>query len=117
VITQYARLDTDVNCELRRGAWYRVLRLAQLEAVLDVARREVSVPREYLQIRPTPPQRWTVVPRPRDAQRVPESWGGRYGVCPNCRARSPLVGRPPKLRCDRCNGLYDVAWEEAYLEG
>jgi len=115
MITQYARLDADVNCQLRRGAWYRVLRLAQVEAVLDVARREVIVPREYLQIRPTPPHRWTVVQRPRDAQRVPAHWGGHYGVCPNCRARSPLAGRPPKLRCDRCNGLYDVAWEEAYL--
>ena len=39
--TQYARLDTDINCALRRGAWYRVLRLAPLEAVLDVARREL----------------------------------------------------------------------------
>lgn len=115
--TQYARLDTDVNCQLRRGAWYRVLRLAPMEAVLDVARREVAVPRSYLQIRPNPPEQWTVVPLPSGALRVPPSWGHRYGVCPNCRARSPLAGRPPKLRCGRCNGLFDVAWEEAYLAG
>jgi len=115
--TQYARLDTDVNCQLRRGAWYRVLRLAPMEAVLDVARREIAVPREYLQIRSNPPRRWTVVPLPSGALRVPASWGNRYGVCPNCRARSPLGDRHPKLRCNRCNGLFDVAWEEAYLNG
>lgn len=112
---QFARLQADVPCKLRRGAWYRVLRLAAVEAVLDVARREMAVPREYLQIEETPPRRWTVVPLPNNALRVPASWGDHYGVCPNCRARASVVGRPPRLRCDRCNGLYDVAWDEAYL--
>jgi hypothetical protein len=113
---QYARLQTDVPCKLRRGAWYRVLRLAAVEAVLDVARRELAVPRAYLQIVPTPPQRWTVVPVPPDALRVPASWGQKYGVCPNCRTRASVLGQPPRLRCERCNGLFDVAWDESYLQ-
>ncbi len=113
---QWARLQTDVDCHLRRGGWYRVIRLAPLEVLLDVNRKPLSVPRPFLQIAPTPPRRWTVVPRPRRAPRLPDSWGARYGVCPSCRNRMPLDGQPASLRCQRCNGLFEVAWDEAYLK-
>lgn len=112
---QWARLQTDVNVKLRRGAWYRVIKLGAVEALLDVNRQPVSVTRALLQIVPTPPSRWSVVPAPRNARRFPTSWGERYGVCPACRGRAPLEGRPTTMRCTRCNGLYEVAWNEPYL--
>jgi hypothetical protein len=114
-LQQWARLQADVNVKLRRGAWYRVIKLGAVEAVLDVNRKPVSVTRTLLQILPTPPNRWSVVPAPRHALRFPSSWGERYGVCPACRGRAPLEGRPTTMRCTRCNGLYEVAWNEPYL--
>src|SRR5207247_176675 len=78
---------------LRRGAWYRVTRLTSNEAFVDVNHNGVSVPRSSLQILSRPYQHWTVVPRPRNAGRLPASWGARYVVCPNCCERAPL-GRP-----------------------
>src|SRR6266536_5503073 len=37
----WARLRVDTNCALRRGAWYRVLRLTRDQAVLQVTRERV----------------------------------------------------------------------------
>ncbi|MGE5760864.1 MAG: hypothetical protein ACM37V_10975 [Gemmatimonadota bacterium] len=114
-LQQWARLQTDVNVKLRRGAWYRVIKLGAVEAVLDVNRKPLSVTRTLLQIVQAPPSRWSVVPAPRNALRFPTSWGKQYGVCPACRGRSPLEGHPSMMRCTRCNGLYEVAWNEPYL--
>ena len=113
---QWARLQTDVNVKLRRGAWYRILKLGPLEAVVEVNRRPLTVARTLLQIVQAPPTRWTIVAAPRNSTRVPSSWGERYAVCPGCRDRAPLVDRPTSMRCQRCNGLFDVAWDEHYLE-
>ena len=60
---------------LRRGAWYLVRSLGPDEAVLEVDNAAVRVPRESLEITETRPNRWTIVPRPRDAAKLPESWG------------------------------------------
>lgn len=114
-LQQWARLQTDVNVKLRRGAWYRIVKLGAVEAVLDVNRQPLTVSRTLLQIVQIPPSRWSVVPAPRNALRFPSSWGERYAVCPSCRGRSPLEGRPTTMRCTRCNGLYEVAWNEPYL--
>lgn len=113
---QWARLQSDVNVKLRRGAWYRIIKLGPLEAVLDVNRQPHSVARGLLQIVQAAPSRWTVVPAPRNALRFPAAWGDRYAVCPACRCRAPLEGKPNNLRCARCNGLFDVAWNEPYLK-
>ena len=112
---QWARLRTDVKCTLRRGAWYRIVKLSSTDAVVDVKGRPVSVPRGVVQLSITPGARWTVVPRPKDALRVPAAWGPKYAVCPNCRDRAPLKGNPASIRCSRCNGLFEVAWNEPYL--
>jgi hypothetical protein len=108
-------LRREVRCELRRGAWYRVVRLAAEQAVVDVRGRAVPVARADVELIGTPPLRWTVVPAPRVAPRFPASWGMQYGVCPNCRDRASLLERPTTLRCTRCNGLFDVGWDESYL--
>lgn len=109
---QWARLQADVNVKLRRGAWYRILRLGPQEAVLEVNRRPLTVSRTLLQVVQVPPTRWTIVPAPRNNRRFPTAWGERYAVCPACRGRSPVEGHPNNLRCSRCNGLFDIAWNE-----
>lgn len=113
---QWARLQSDVNVKLRRGAWYQILRLGPLEAVLDVNRQPHTVARGLLQIVQAAPSRWTVVPAPHNALRFPAGWGDRYAVCPACRGRSPLEGHHTNMRCTRCNGLFEIAWNEPYLK-
>lgn len=114
-VRQWARLRTDLDCDLRRGAWYRIVKLASLEIVVDVKGKAVSVPRPFVEILAAPPQRWTVVPRPDAAPRLPTHWGPYYAVCPSCGDRAPLLGRPSSMRCGRCNGLFEIAWTESYL--
>jgi|SRR5213593_2421181 len=112
---QWGRLQVDVNCQLRRGAWYRVTQNSPLKAILDVNHRPLAVPHFLLEVITQPPRRWTVVQRPPDARELPEEWGAVYAVCPSCRERAALRGRPRQLDCGRCRGAFDVAWDEAYL--
>src|SRR5438034_6581888 len=70
----WARLKQDVNCGLRRGAWYRVVGLTPEDAVLQVPRRErVRVPRRFLQTLFSRPRHWTVVLRDRKSTRLNSS--------------------------------------------
>jgi len=108
-------LRRDTQSVLRRGAWYLVRTLGPDEAVLEVDNATVRVPRDSLEITETRPNRWTIVPRPQSADKLPESWGYFYVVCPNCAARAP-VGRPAgEKRCTRCEQSFAVAWDERYL--
>jgi hypothetical protein len=115
---QWGRLQADVHCALRRGAWYRVTAIGTLEATVDVGRKPQSVPSFLLQIVSAPPRRWTVVPRPAGAVRMPRDWT-RYLVCPSCRDRAPVParGQPRSLTCDRCRGEFQIDWGEGYLAG
>lgn len=113
---QWARLSADVDCSLRRGAWYRVTAVGGLEATVDIGRKPQAVPSYLLQIVTAPPRRWTVVPRPAGAVHMPREWK-QYAVCPSCRERAAL---PPKSRartltCNRCRGAFEVDWGEGYL--
>jgi len=110
---QWARLKTDLDYKIRRGAWYRIIKVGPLEAVLEVHGKPTPIPRPFLEIELRPPMRWSVVQRPGQAKGLPAKWGTVYGVCPNCRHRSPLEGHPAKLRCGRCNETFEVAWEGA----
>ena len=111
---QWARLQADLNIRLRRGAWYRIKQIGPLQAIVEVRGQPVQVPSAFLQVVETPPHRWTVVPRPSDAKRVPPSWGDHYGVYPNCRERQQVDGHPARMRCTRCHQTYEVAWNEPY---
>lgn len=102
----WARPHQDQNLTLRRGAWYRVVRLLQREVVLEVNRHVVVVPRRFVEIVPSRPLRWAIVPRPRDALRIPPHWGTCYAVCPSCRQRVPAQGGAASMRCPRCSGLF-----------
>ena len=108
-------MRVDVNCGLRRGAWYPVVRFVKDRAVLDVTDDRVPVPRRLLQTVFSAPLQWSIVPLPDDAVNVPSEWGGRYVVCPACHARAPLSGHPMDLPCARCGGAFRLAWDEHYL--
>lgn len=110
---QWARLKGDVKCALRQGAWYRILKLTPTEAIVDVKGKPTAIARGQLQLSPEPALRWSVVPSPKHAPRFPTTWGPRYAVCPNCRERAKLEGQPAGMRCNRCNGFFEIAWTES----
>ena len=111
----WARLRVEADVGLRRGAWYRVTRFTPSEVFLDVQRFPIAVPRLFLEVVLGRPLRWSVVPRPRDPTKLPPALGAPYAVCPVCRTRTSLDGRPGKMPCPKCQGMFAVAWDERYL--
>lgn len=111
----WARLQADVNCKLRRGAWYRLIKAQGLAAVVDVKGTPVPVVRAFLQMSNSPPRQWTIVPRPRNVPRSVQI-GEYYAVCPSCRDRVSLRGKPSRLPCGRCGVEFAVNWQEEYLK-
>jgi len=111
---QWARVRGEVNCHVRRGAWYEVLRVTPEEVVLDVNRQPVRLERAALEIVPVRPRRWSVVARPRDSVDMPMGWGSRYAVCPRCCYRQSLPGQPAGLQCVMCGGVFAIAWDDPY---
>ena len=111
---QWARVRGEMNCFIRRGAWYEVLRLTPEEVVIEVNRRPIRVERSSVQIVPLRPQRWSVVARPRDSVDMPLSWGSSYVVCPGCGHRQSLPGQPTELQCDKCGGVFVIGWDDPY---
>src|SRR2546428_3125061 len=61
---QWARVRGEVNCHVRRGAWYGVLRVTPEDVILDVNRQPVRLERAALEIVPLRPRRVLAVPRP-----------------------------------------------------
>lgn len=113
---QWARLRVDADSDLRRGAWYRVLGITAGNATLSINGKPVLAPREHLELRSSPPRRWTVVLRPTRTARAPEQLRPGYLVCPSCRHRAQLPQQGIRdVRCPRCNVVSEVAWEENYL--
>jgi len=112
---RWARVRAEASCQLRRGAWYRVLRLTPHEVVLDVNSRPLGVSRSLLYMLPTHPGVWSVVPRPRHAGALPLSWGVRYAVCPSCRDRARLPASAASMRCAKCGGIFEIGWGDAYF--
>lgn len=110
---QWARLLTDLNIALRRGAWYRVRQLGLFQAIIEVRGQQHEVPAPFIELTATPPSKWTVVARPRDAVRMPTRWGDHYAVCPSCAERQQIVGRPRRMRCQRCRGDFQVGWKDS----
>jgi len=82
--------------------------------VVDVKGTPVAVVRAFLQMSSSPPRKWTVVPRPQNVPRSIEM-GTHYAVCPSCRDRVSLRGRPGRMMCGRCSVEFAVDWEEQYL--
>src|SRR4051812_11661098 len=110
---RWARLKVDLNLQLRRGAWYPIGDVGALQATVQVNKIPLPIPSAFLQIVETPPRKWTVVPRPASARSLPRDWK-HYAVCPSCGARAPLERRPAMMQCRRCQGSFEVGWDEKY---
>lgn len=106
----WARVKGDAHYGLRRGAWYRVIRRTDREALLDVDHRPATVPRECLEFVSVRPDRWTIVERPSGAAGPVAAWGRSYGVCPSCMHRTPVTYLTPEARCPKCGGTFRVDW-------
>ncbi len=99
---------------MRLGAWYKVAgNTASNLVVLEIARRNVAIPRDLLQISPDRPERFSVV------RRSPSNLGGKsddsastYAVCPVSGTRVPLLGHPESIECPSCGHRGAVDWEE-----
>src|SRR5436309_14678201 len=103
---QWARLQVDMNCRVRRGAWYRVADLTPAEARLDVNREQIPVPRAALKIASAPPQYWTIVGRPRDARSLPVQACDSCVVCSGVGNRMALKGARHTMRSARCECFF-----------
>ena len=101
IAARWARLVLDVQCPLRRGAWYPVLSAGPEETVVLVRARAVILPHHSLEIVNTLPSRWTIV--------APASFAP-YAVCPSCTDRVPLPqhGVLAQLWCRRCQQMFGV---------
>ena len=115
VESAWARLRQDVDCGLRRGAWYRVVQFDRDEVILDMRRAPVAVPRHLVQVTLSRPALWSVVPPPRNATKLPSELGAPYAVCPVCGRRTAINDHPLEMRCTRCYGVFPLGWDERYL--
>ena len=102
---------------LRRGAWYPVVNRSKPEIlVVDVAKKNVPVPRDAVDLLDSKPQAWSVVmwkERDPGIQRASNAgFALTYAVCPSCRARVELPpGDPSTMRCPSCDGEYGFDWD------
>ena len=112
-LQQWARVRARTNCPLRRGAWYRVVDLTPVEAMVDVNHRLLHIPRAFVQVLPLRPPMWSVVPGPRDSEGHPTGPDRPYGVCPNCCSRAPLQRTATVMRCPRCGTASAIAWSDS----
>src|SRR2546425_10635002 len=92
----FARLQADVPLKMRRGAWYRVIQLTDLQAVIEVNHRKGGVLRAWLEIAQRPPQRWSRVHGAAGNRKAPPPPRGTYGRCPNRRSRAPPPEETPR---------------------
>jgi hypothetical protein len=109
-VRHWARVRAGSDSPLRRGAWYRVVELTAVDAVLDVNRRLLRFPRTSLQILPLRPPLWSLVRRRPDEASDTDQ---RYAVCPGCCARSQVRGSAPTMRCDGCGSVFAIAWSDS----
>jgi hypothetical protein len=101
---------------LRQGTWYPVVNIGSNFVMLDVRERYVMVPKHLVEVRPTRPERFTVVYRanqdPNPVRGSRGDLGRRYAVCPGCSTRLRLFGEPEAIHCFHCGHEGDVAWWE-----
>ncbi|MFQ5704219.1 MAG: hypothetical protein ACE5HT_09370 [Gemmatimonadales bacterium] len=112
---QWARLRKDVDCGLRRGAWYLTLGRERSAIVIEVAGRRRLFPRSLFEIASITPSQWTIVSHAGNQHLLPARWSKGYAVCPCCKSRQLILGHPTTMRCERCEERFEIAWDERYL--
>lgn len=108
---RWARLSRDVECGLRRGAWYRATGLTRSEVVVRVNGEHRTVPLRHMEITADRPTSWTLVRGGGRARALSAFWARGYAVCPRCSHRQLLAGYPSSMRCDECDRLFPVSWD------
>ncbi len=110
----WARVRAQGENIMRLGAWYEVVGNTGLNlVVLNIARRNVAIPRDLLQISPRRPERFSVVPRsPSKLSGKSDDSASTYAVCPVSATRVPLLGHPESIECPSCGHRGAVDWEE-----
>ena len=113
----WARCLDNVADVLRRGAWYPILDESGDKVVLEVRKKQVRISRIDVDVRDTPPDRWSVVVRtgvlrPTLGSREGEGVTTTYAVCPHCHERQDFTGNPATLNCTRCKQEAKVDWSE-----
>lgn len=103
---------------MRLGAWYQIVNdKTPTMVVLDIARRNVAVPRDFVDIKREVPEQFSVVSRspddPNPAKGTQHDLGTLYAVCPSSGTRVALEGQPEHLECPSCGHLHRVDWEGA----
>jgi len=109
---QWARLRPSEAGHLRRGAWYRVIRLTPVEAVLDVNGTLTAFPRPTLEILPTPPTAGRSC-RDRHAPRGCRSPGARGTASVPIAANGPPRRQGDQHAVPKCNGFFDIGWDNS----
>jgi hypothetical protein len=108
----WARVKSLGTHGLRRGAWYRVVNRSKPELlIVDVAKRNVPVPRASVDLSEVRPAAWSIVvwnERDPGIQRVSSAgFALTYAVCPTCRGRVELpAAEPASMACPSCGGEY-----------
>ena len=114
--TLWVRLCEDVDCGLRRGAWYEAISVGQTEVVLWLEARKKSFPRQLFETSDSGPTHWTVVSHAGNSTQIPARWTKGYAVCPSCSWRQLLYGQPRTMLCEGCYQEFTVDWDEPYLK-
>jgi hypothetical protein len=84
--------------------------------LVDVARRNVPIPRALVEVSDRRPSRWSVVrwdPSEAGAKRLSTDGHAMiYAVCPECRGRAKFEGtKPQRMQCPECDGEFEVDWD------
>ena len=113
---RWARLRVETRCNLRRGAWYRVVEVGDAEVLININGKPQAVSRDLVEVQDALPKRWTVVRSSIPARGLSPVTREGYVVCPRCRHRAPMPAKTTaSLRCPRCNETSEIAWDERYL--
>ena len=113
---QWVRLNADVDCGLRRGGWYPAISVNKMEVVLRVHGKNKAFTRELFEVSGSGPTQWTIVSHAGNSRRIPARWTEGYGVCPSCRWRQLVLGRPRTMLCEGCYEEFEVDWDTVYLK-
>jgi hypothetical protein len=90
--------------------------VGQDEVVVWLDGREKGFPRHHFEVSAVGPTLWTIVTQAGNSSRIPNQWKKGYAVCPSCRWRQLVLGRPKTMLCEGCYLEFEINWDEPYLK-